>query len=83
MLRISLEQWRMFRSIVEFGGFNQGSQGLHKSQSNSHTVFGQIEGRKTVLTEEGKLMLRRANFLLGEAEKIEALWFDLPLVKKA
>lgn len=84
MLRISLEQWRMFRSVVEFGGFNQASQGVHKSQSSIHNAVGKIEeslriklfrieGRKTVLTEAGKLMLRRANFLLDEAEKIEAV----------
>lgn len=84
MLRISLEQWRMFRSVVEFGGFNQASQGVHKSQSSIHNAVGKIEeslglklfrieGRKTVLTESGKLMLRRANFLLDEAEKIEAV----------
>ena len=34
MLRITLEQWRMFRAVVEFGGFNQASQGIHKSQSS-------------------------------------------------
>lgn len=84
MLRISLEQWRMFRSVVEFGGFNQASQGVHKSQSSIHNAVGKIEeslglklfrieGRKTVLTESGELMLRRANFLLDEAEKIEAV----------
>lgn len=84
MLRISLEQWRMFRSVVEFGGFNQASQGVHKSQSSIHNAVGKIEvslgiklfrieGRKTVLTEAGELMLRRANFLLDEAEKIEAV----------
>ncbi|MCI2282523.1 LysR family transcriptional regulator [Colwellia sp. MSW7] len=84
MLRISLEQWRMFRSVVEFGGFNQASQGVHKSQSSIHNAVGKIEeslriklfrieGRKTVLTEAGELMLKRANYLLDEAEKIEAV----------
>lgn len=84
MLKISLEQWRMFRAVVEFGGFNQASQGVHKSQSSIHNAVGKIEesleiklfkivGRKTRLTEEGELMLRRANFLLDEAAKIEAV----------
>jgi len=88
MLRISLEQWRMFRAVVEFGGFNQASLGVHKSQSSIHNavskieasldikLFG-IEGRKTVLTEAGELMLRRANFLLDEAEKIETVGLTL------
>ena len=82
MLRVTLEQWRMFRSVVQFGGFNQASQGIHKSQSSIHNAVGkiessldvklfEIEGRKTVLTEAGELMLRRANFLLDEAAKLE------------
>lgn len=82
MLRISLEQWRMFRAVVEFGGFNQAALGVHKSQSSIHTAVSKIEqslgvklfeihGRKTQLTESGELMLRRANSLLSEAEKVE------------
>lgn len=84
MLRISLEQWRMFHAVVEFGGFNQASQGVHKSQSSIHNAVSKIEqslgvklfnivGRKTVLTEAGQLILRRADYLLAEAKKIEAI----------
>ena len=84
MLRISLEQWRMFRAVVEFGGFNQAAEGVHKSQSSIHTAVSKIEqslgvklfvvqGRKTQLTEAGRLMLRRANYLLDEAHKIESV----------
>ncbi|MDP5213435.1 LysR family transcriptional regulator [Pseudoalteromonas tunicata] len=84
MLRISLEQWRMFRAVVEFGGFNQAAIGVHKSQSSIHNAVSkiedslgvklfQIEGRKTVLTPAGQMMLRRANYLLDEAAKIEAV----------
>jgi DNA-binding transcriptional LysR family regulator len=43
MLRISLEQWRMFHAVVEFGGFNQASQGVHKSQSSIHNAVSKIE----------------------------------------
>ncbi|WNO62100.1 LysR family transcriptional regulator [Rheinheimera sp. MMS21-TC3] len=82
MLRVTLEQWRMFRAVVQYGGFNQAAQGIHKSQSSIHNAVGkiesglnvklfEIEGRKTVLTEAGELMLRRANFLLDEAAKLE------------
>ena len=83
MLRITLEQWRMFRAVVEFGGFNQAAQSIHKSQSSIHNAVGKIEsalnvnitiqGRKTVLTEAGEMMLRRANYLLDEAAKVEAI----------
>ncbi len=82
MLRVTLEQWRMFRAVVQYGGFNQASQGIHKSQSSIHNAVGkiesslnvklfEIEGRRTILTEAGELMLKRANFLLDEAAKLE------------
>ena len=88
MLRITLEQWRMFKAVVEYGGFNQASQGIHKSQSSIHnsvnkieTALGvklfRIEGRKTLLTEAGELMLRRVNYLLDEAAKVEAIGVNL------
>ena len=88
MLRITLEQWRMFRAVVEFGGFNQASQSIFKSQSSIHNAVSKIEeslgvklfviqGRKTVLTEAGTLILRRANFLLDEAAKVEAVGHTL------
>lgn len=84
MLRITLEQWRMFHAVVEFGGFNQASQGVYKSQSSIHSAVCKIEeslgvklfsvqGRKTVLTEAGQMILRRSNYLLDEARKVEAL----------
>lgn len=84
MLRISLEQWRMFHAVVEFGGFNQASVGVHKSQSSIHNAVRKIEeslgvklfliaGRKTVLTEAGEMILRRSDYLLQEAKKIEAI----------
>src|SRR5690554_7618035 len=80
MLRVTLEQWRMFRAVVQYGGFNQASQGIHKSQSSIHNAVGkiesslnvklfEIEGRRTILTEAGELMLKRANFLLDEADR--------------
>lgn len=88
MLRITLEQWRMFRAVVDFGGFNQASKGIFKSQSSIHNAVGKIEdalgvklftivGRKTVLTEAGNLMLRRADFLLAEAAKVEEVGVTL------
>ncbi|RUO44461.1 LysR family transcriptional regulator [Aliidiomarina taiwanensis] len=82
MLRVTLEQWRMFRAVVQYGGFNQAAASIHKSQSSIHNAVSkienslnvklfQVEGRTTHLTEAGKLMLRRANFLLDEAAKLE------------
>ncbi|SEL12680.1 DNA-binding transcriptional regulator, LysR family [Colwellia chukchiensis] len=88
MLRISLEQWRMFHAVVEYGGFNQASQGVHKSQSSIHNAVSKIEGslglklfsivgRKTTLTPAGELLLKRANYLLDEAKKLETIGVTL------
>ena len=88
MLRISLEQWRMFHAVVEFGGFNQAAQGVYKSQSSIHNAVSKIEsslgvklfsieGRKTILTEAGQMILRRSNYLLEEAKKIENIGITL------
>lgn len=88
MLKITLEQWRMFLAVVEFGGFNQASQNVHKSQSSIHTAVNKIEnalgvklfaieGRKTTLTQAGELMLRKATSLVEEAEKIESIGINL------
>jgi len=88
MMRVTLEQWRMFRAVVKFGGFNQAAQSIHKSQSSIHNAVSKIEntlgvkllvieGRKTRLTESGELMLRRANFLLDEAAKLETIGHSL------
>ncbi|GHG01507.1 LysR family transcriptional regulator [Thalassotalea marina] len=88
MLKITLEQWRMFKAVVDFGGFNQASAGVHKSQSSIHNAVQKIEhaldvklfrieGRKTLLTEAGKLMLRRVDSLLDEAARVEAVGITL------
>ena len=88
MLRISLEQWRMFQAVVEFGGFNQASINVFKSQSSIHNAVSKIEeslgvklfsieGRKTVLTEAGEMILRRSNYLLQEAHKVETIGMTL------
>lgn len=88
MLKITLEQWRMFLAVVEFGGFNQASQSVHKSQSSIHTAVNKIEnslgvklftieGRKTTLTQAGELMLRRVKALIDDAENVELIGTNL------
>jgi len=88
MLKISLEQWRMFHAVVEFDGFNQASQHVYKSQSSIHNAVSKIEeslgvklflieGRKTVLTEAGRMILRRSDYLLEEAKKVEDIGLTL------
>ncbi|GAA4650423.1 LysR family transcriptional regulator [Kistimonas scapharcae] len=84
MLKTTLEQWRMFKAVVDHGGFSQASQAVHKSQSTIHHAVHRLEdalgvqllevkGRKAELTAAGELMLRRASYLLEEAMKVEAV----------
>lgn len=81
-MKTTLEQWRMFKAVVEFGGYAQASEAIHKSQSTiSYSVHKlqqqlgvsllQVEGRKALLTEEGRMMLHRAERLLSEAEGLD------------
>ena len=72
MAKSTLEQWRMFKAVADHGGFMQAAQQVHKSQSSIHHAVNKMEeqlgvnlfevdGRKTVLTHAGKLLLRRIN----------------------
>ncbi|WP_413663311.1 LysR family transcriptional regulator [Microbulbifer sp. CNSA002] len=82
MQKTTLEQWRMFKAVVDAGGFNQASARVHKSQSSIHNAVSNLEaalgvklfevsGRKVILTEVGSLMLRRGQYLLDEVSRIE------------
>ncbi|MDO6567671.1 LysR family transcriptional regulator [Alteromonas sp. 1_MG-2023] len=84
MLKSTLEQWRMFKAVVDAGGFNQASALVHKSQSSVHHAVQKLEnaigvtlfensGRKVKLSPQGELMYRRAAFVLNEAQKLEAV----------
>ena len=90
MQKTTLEQWRMFKAVVEEGGFNQAANRVHKSASSIHHAVTKleealgvklllVEGRKTLITDTGKVMLRRANYLLDEVSRIEAVAESLSL----
>lgn len=81
-MKATLEQWRMFKAVLDYGGFNQAAQAVHKSQSSIHHAVQKLEhslgvsllevhGRKTVATPAGELLLKRAAYLLHEAAKLE------------
>ncbi|MFS1703959.1 LysR family transcriptional regulator [Alteromonas sp. AMM-1] len=83
-LKATLEQWRMFKAVVDAGGFNQAAEQVHKSQSSIHHAVQKLEsalgltlfineGRRVSLTEAGELMYRRACYLLDEAHKVESV----------
>ena len=84
MPKTTLEQWRMFKAVVDEGGFNQASNQIHKSTSSIHHAVHKledtlgvnllvVEGRKTSLTEVGKVLLRRAEYLLEEVSRLEVV----------
>lgn len=84
MAKVTLEQWRMFQSVVEHGGFSQAAQAVHKSQSSiNHAVHKlqeslgvallEVRGRKAELTDAGRILLARAGGLLNEAEALESV----------
>ena len=80
--RITLEQWRALQAVVEAGGYAQAAESLHKSQSTVTYAVQKIErlldlkvfeihGRKSVLTQAGEVLYRRARTLLDEAARLE------------
>ncbi len=83
-LRVTLDQWKALQAVIDFGGFAQAAEQLHRSQSSvSYAVNRlqeqldvqvlQISGRKAELTEAGKILLQRARQLLNDANSIEQL----------
>lgn len=79
---VTLEQWRALAAVVDHGGYARAAEALDKSQSTvSHHVqrleelLGtrvlRLEGRRAVLTDVGRVALRRARALLAEAGDIE------------
>ena len=80
--RVSLEQWAAFKAVVDAGSFAMAAEQLNKSQSSISYAIArlneqlpqpvlQLEGRRAVLTEEGKALYRRASQLLQHAEETE------------
>lgn len=80
--RVTLEQWRVFQAIVEQGGYAQAAAYLHRSQSAVSYSMSRlqqqlgisllkVEGRKAIITEQGKILLNRSRQLTDEAMEIE------------
>ncbi len=83
-MKTTIEQWRMLKAVVEHGSFAKAAEAIHKSQSSINTavhklqqILGvqllRVEGRRTILTDEGVLLLRRSNLVLDEVSRIEAI----------
>ncbi|MCL4410569.1 MAG: LysR family transcriptional regulator [Gammaproteobacteria bacterium] len=82
MARSTINQWQMFKAVVEHGGFNQASSHVHKSPSSLHHAVQKLEeqlgvslfttqGRRLELTTAGEQLLRRIDYLLAEVDRME------------
>ncbi|MEW9799642.1 LysR family transcriptional regulator [Alteromonas sp. CYL-A6] len=82
MHKISLEQWRAFIAVVDYGGFAQAGDALFKTQPTiSHSIkkleqvvgkpLFDVVGRKAVLTSYGASLLVAARTLVTQADNLE------------
>lgn len=82
--KISLEQWAVFRAVVEEGSFALAAERMNKSQSGISYTIGKLEsrlpgpalemqGRKAELTDLGSYLYRQAVSLLDQAKAIDRL----------
>ncbi|PVZ63419.1 LysR family transcriptional regulator [Pelagibaculum spongiae] len=82
--KVTLEQWQALIAVVEQGGYAAAAEYLRKSQSSiSYSVqklesnlglrLFKLQGRKSVLTERGKLIYHSACQLLQQSQQIESL----------
>lgn len=82
--RTTLDQWRTFVAIVDYGGYAQAAKALNKSQSTlSYSITKledqlgvrvfTLESRKAQLTNTGEALLRRARSVLEGAGDLESL----------
>lgn len=81
---VTLDHWRSLVAVVDHGGYAPAAEALGKSQSTvSHsiqrleqflgTAVLKVAGRRAVLTDVGRIALRRARLLLDEAHDIERM----------
>jgi DNA-binding transcriptional LysR family regulator len=82
--RTTLEQWAVLGSVVDEGGFAAAAEVLGRSQSSVSYTIRQLQaqvpvalleskGRRSQLTEQGAVLLRRARAVLADVSSVEAL----------
>jgi DNA-binding transcriptional LysR family regulator len=84
LAKTSLEQWAVLAAVVDQGGFAQAAAALNRSQSAVSYAVARlqealgvpllvIEGRRAVLTDHGRVLLKRSRSLLTDLGKLELL----------
>lgn len=79
---VSLKQWRILHAVIDCGGYAEAAKSLHLSQSTISYTIGKlqeqlgvpllkIDGRKAILTTEGRVLLERSRHVLKEAIELE------------
>lgn len=80
--KISLEQWLVFKTVVDEGSYAAAAEALNKSQSSISYILARLDdllpapvlelrGRKAELTEAGHALYRQAATLLEQARLVE------------
>jgi len=78
----TLEQWRTALAVADTGSFAAAAASLHKSQSTVSHAIAELNarlavpvfahtGRRTAITADGEILLRRARRLLADAQSLE------------
>ena len=82
--KISLEQWVVFRTVVEEGTYAKAAEQLNRSQSSVSYALARMEeqlpspeltlvGRKAQLTELGNVLYQQSGYLLEQALSLQTL----------
>ena len=80
--RVALDQWCAFIAVVEYGGYAQAAEQIHKTQSSISYAVQKIEqlldiklfakqGRRALLTPAGEVLYRRALSVVDRAQAME------------
>lgn len=80
--KVSLEQWLVFKTVVDEGSYAAAAEVLNKSQSSISYILGrlaetlpvpvlELRGRKAELTDAGRALYRQATTLLEQARLVE------------
>jgi DNA-binding transcriptional LysR family regulator len=88
LAKTTLEQWTVLAAVVDEGGFAQAALALNRSQSAVSYAIARlqeslgvallaVEGRRSVLTSHGQILLARGRALVKDLETLELLAVSL------